>query len=260
MKKTLVASTLAIAALLPALAVAQDKKAPEPDWKFSGNMTLASEYIYRGISQTNFLPSIQGGFDVAHSSGFYAGNWNSNISWLSDATPGLSAPIEMDLYAGYKFSVGPVSMDAGGLFYYYPTKGVSLAVNPNTLEGYFAAGWGPVTAKLSIAGTELFGVAGSEMSSYFDVSASFAIPGGVTITPHIGRQTIRTDGSTPTCADGSQDWSYFDANVKATYDLAGWTLGAMVSGTDAKKACWAGVIGGKNLGRTTLVLSVGRTF
>ncbi|MDF3886765.1 TorF family putative porin, partial [Cupriavidus basilensis] len=63
---------------------------------FTANVTLASEYRYRGLMQTNRRPAIQGGFDYAHSSGFYVGNWNSSISWLGDSNPQVSAPIEMD--------------------------------------------------------------------------------------------------------------------------------------------------------------------
>ena len=44
------------------------------------NVTVVNDYRYRGISQSNFKPAIQGGFDYAHDSGFYVGNWNSSIS------------------------------------------------------------------------------------------------------------------------------------------------------------------------------------
>jgi len=70
---------------------------------FSANLSLTNDYRYRGISQSNFRPAIQGGFDYAHSSGFYIGNWNSSISWISDAASAAgnsaSAPIEMDFTA-----------------------------------------------------------------------------------------------------------------------------------------------------------------
>src|SRR5829696_3345373 len=65
--------------------------APEPDWTFSGNVGLYSQYVFRGISQTNEKPALQGGFDLAHKSGFYLGTWASNISWLSDANPDVSS-------------------------------------------------------------------------------------------------------------------------------------------------------------------------
>jgi uncharacterized protein (TIGR02001 family) len=262
MNKQLVTPVVAVAACVLSLAAqAQDKKEPEPEFKFSGNMTLASEYLYRGIAQTNNKPAIQGGFDMNHKSGFYAGNWNSNISWLSDANPGLSAPIEMDGYGGYKIEIpGGVTLDPGALYYYYPRKGVGLPANPSTLELYFGASWGPATFKYSFATTELFGLVGSKGSQYFDLSGTFNVPGGFAITPHIGRQRISTDGSTPLCADGSRSYSYTDYNVKGTYDLAGWTFGAMISDTDAKKACYTSAVGGTDLGKVRVVLSVGKTF
>ena len=77
----------------------------------TANVTVASNYIYRGLTQTNNKPAIQGGFDYAHESGLYIGNWNSNISWINDGygassnpktNAGVSAPIEMDFYAGFK--------------------------------------------------------------------------------------------------------------------------------------------------------------
>ena len=85
--------------------------APEPS-PITANVTIVNDYRYRGISQSNFKPAIQGGFDYAHESGFYIGNWNSSISWISDANgtggavsgrgnPGtsVSSPVEMDFYA-----------------------------------------------------------------------------------------------------------------------------------------------------------------
>jgi len=263
MKKTrMIAAAIAMAACALSLAArAQDKKEPEPDWKFAGNMTLASEYLYRGIAQTNNKPAIQGGFDLTHSSGFYVGNWNSNISWLSDGNPGLSAPIEMDFYGGYKIALpGDVTLDPGVLYYYYPKKGVSLPVNPSTLEFYLGASWGPGTFKYSYATSELFGLPGSKGSQYFDLSATFNVPGGVAIIPHIGHQLVSTDGATPACGDGTKDFSYTDYNVKATYDISGWTLGAMVSGTNSKKACYTGLVGGTDLGATRFVVSVAKSF
>ncbi|MGN5479408.1 TorF family putative porin [Cupriavidus basilensis] len=80
-----------------ALAQSAAEPAAEPAsaWTFSANVALATDYRYRGLMQTNRRPAIQGGFDVSHTSGFYLGNWNSNISWLGDSNPDVSAPIEM---------------------------------------------------------------------------------------------------------------------------------------------------------------------
>ena len=73
----------------PATAPAAAPAAPEPDWTFSSNVGIFSQYVFRGISQTNERPAVQGGFDVSHKSGFYVGTWLSNVSWLSDCQCGV---------------------------------------------------------------------------------------------------------------------------------------------------------------------------
>ena len=82
-----------------------------PDFDVSANVTVASDYIWRGTTQTGGKPSIQGGFDVAHSSGLYLGNWNANVI----------DGIEMDLYGGVSnqmFDSG-VTYDIGVVRYFY---------------------------------------------------------------------------------------------------------------------------------------------
>ncbi|HMV17342.1 MAG TPA: TorF family putative porin, partial [Zoogloea sp.] len=77
MRKTVLASALlASFVAAPAVSFAEDAAPAAP--AFTSNVTLASEYIYRGIGQTNRKPAIQGGFDYAHSSGLYVGTWASN--------------------------------------------------------------------------------------------------------------------------------------------------------------------------------------
>ncbi len=75
--------------------------APEPDWTFTGNVGLYSQYVFRGISQTNEKPAVQGGIDYSNG-GFYLGAWASSIKWIKDA--GGDASVEIDVYAGYNAS------------------------------------------------------------------------------------------------------------------------------------------------------------
>ena len=65
----------------------------------SGNLGLTSDYRFRGISQTQNAPAVQGGIDYAHSSGFYVGNWNSSVSSQMYTN---GSGVESDLYAGFK--------------------------------------------------------------------------------------------------------------------------------------------------------------
>ena len=105
----------------------------------SGNVTFATNYVVRGLTQTNFKPAIQGTFDYSHSSGFYAGLFASNVSWYADGwepaakgvnsavyggsgTDAISNSLEIDFYGGYRGKVADFSYDVGGIYYYYPGK------------------------------------------------------------------------------------------------------------------------------------------
>ncbi|SRR5665213_1249208 len=68
----------------------------DPAHPISANLTVASDYVFRGISQTNHLPALQGGFDWRPSSGFFASMWGSNVQ-----LPDSHATIQLDGYVGY---------------------------------------------------------------------------------------------------------------------------------------------------------------
>lgn len=191
-------NTLAALALIALTAPSHAELAPAAqstpsDFTLSANMTLASQYRYRGLMQTNNKPAIQGGFDLAHSSGLYLGNWNSSISWLGDSNSAVSAPVEMDFYGGYKGELAPsVPFDLGVMQYYYPGDYPSGYTSPDTTELYAGLGYGPVMFKYSIAMTNLFGAVDSKYSQYFDLSGNFDTGvWGLTVNAHVGRQTVR---------------------------------------------------------------------
>ena len=95
--------------------------APEPDFTFTGNVGLYSQYVFRGRTQTDGNPAVQGGFDLGHKSGLYLGTWASNVSWIWDFSPGTSASMEWDWYGGYKGSLpADFGYDFGVLYYWYP--------------------------------------------------------------------------------------------------------------------------------------------
>ena len=236
MKKYIAITAIAAAsALMMGNSLAQTAPAAEvkPDpGPVTANVTLASDYRYRGITQGNFRPALQGGFDYAHESGFYIGNWNSSISWLSDgygSNPAVSAPIEMDFYGGYKTEVAGVALDGGLLQYYYSTKNMpgsttvatcktagsrnACGVNPNTTEAYFAATYQFAMLKYSYALTDLFGIYDSKGASYIDLALNYDTGfEGITLNGHIGKQMISTK------TDGV-DYSYTDWKIGLTKDL-----------------------------------------
>jgi uncharacterized protein (TIGR02001 family) len=82
--------------------------------EFSGNVTLATDYRFRGISQGDRSPAIQGGFDLETESGFYVGTWASNVGFTEGS-------IELDVYAGFSKDLSDdTAFDVGVLYYGYP--------------------------------------------------------------------------------------------------------------------------------------------
>jgi uncharacterized protein (TIGR02001 family) len=85
----------------------------------SANVALASEYVFRGVSQTGQEPALQGGFDATCGI-FYAGVWASSLDWGVDNAGGTAAHLEVDVYAGIKPKTGPITWDLGVIYYMYP--------------------------------------------------------------------------------------------------------------------------------------------
>jgi uncharacterized protein (TIGR02001 family) len=85
----------------------------------SANVSFASDYVWRGMTQSDG-PAIQGGFDFEAESGFYAGIWGSNVNFNDGAGS------ELDYYAGYGFSLGEVGVDVGYIAFDYPENETGL--------------------------------------------------------------------------------------------------------------------------------------
>jgi uncharacterized protein (TIGR02001 family) len=299
--KTIQKTAIALAAsgLFATAAFAQTTPAAEaPEASpITANVTVVNDYRYRGISQSNFKPAIQGGFDYAHESGLYIGNWNSSISWISDAygpnggvsgnglTAGqVSSSIEMDFYAGLKKElIGEgFASDLGVLQYYYPTTGIpntgGLTTNPNTTEVYVAQNFtfGPVTgfAKVSYALSSLFGTVNSAGSYYPDLTMNYDTGfWGLALNGHVGYQYVAGNqpanatvwnGSSVGNVSNSTLFSYTDWKLGVTKDFGG-GLSANVSyvGTNAATYLGSNTYSsptGKNLGKSGGLVSLTKTF
>ena len=273
-------SRLAVAgaSCIPSIANAQT---PAPDdavrssHTLTGNVTLVSDYRFRGISQTYEGPAIQGGFDYSHASGFYLGNWNSNVA--SQVYTGGSG-IEMDVYGGYKRSFGDFGFDIGYLYYYYPQAEFESAEGGSqrfdTQEIYLGGSWKWISVKVFLAVSDYFGLGstqvnggywasksdgsllpdrgGSKNSSYLDLTASIPVGDKLTIGAHVGSLKAKNYG----------ELDYTDWKLGLTYNVKGWLLGAAYVDTDASRDWYytGGSTGNRETGTATVVASVGRTF
>ena len=79
----------------------------------SSNVSASSNYLFRGVTQTDGAAAVQGGLDYEHASGFYAGGWGSNVDF------GDGTSYELDL-AGFSGSVEELGYDVGYIYYAYP--------------------------------------------------------------------------------------------------------------------------------------------
>lgn len=254
LKKALKAGAMAAALALPGLAFGQVAPAAaevkpsevKSPYTLTGNVGLFSQYIFRGLTQTGRKPAVQGGFDFAHESGFYAGTWASNISWLkenaSNSVPGTvqgtygeGGSGEFDFYGGYKWNLPQdFVVDLGTLYYWYPGSiNTNAAAAPagtpkaDTWEIYVAPSWKWVTLKYSYSiKSDTFGVKDSKGTSYLDLSAAYPIADtGFTLLAHWGWQKYRgTSSLNPTRPSGaiaSNDelLSYKDIKLGASYAL-----------------------------------------
>jgi hypothetical protein len=274
MRNSILHLSLAAAALAPAFAAAAD--APP----VTGNGTIASDYRFRGISQTYLGPTVQGGIDYAHPSGFYVGNWNSNVA--SQIFLGGSG-IEMDFYGGYKKSFGDVGIDVGTIYYWYPnaefnsnTGATAGDAKFNNWEVYLGASWKWLSGKLFYALSDYFGLGneqanggywcnrstdpctplvgrgGSDGTWYLDLTATVPVTKELSVVAHYGMLEVKE----------YSELDYKDWKLGVTYDLAGWILGAAYVDTDADENWYytGGSRGLKATGKSTIVFSVTKTF
>ena len=255
MKKSIALSALAlVAGALPGISMAEDAPAGPT---LAYNIGVVSDYRYRGISQSRLKPAVQGGVDYGLPSGLYLGAWGSTIKWIKDAEG--NAPIELDLYGGWKGEVAKnLTVDVGVLRYQYfsaVTDGWTALgfSNPNTTEVYGALTSGASTAKVSASAGDLFGNRGSSGSYYIELATTLDIANGVTLTPHVGYQkVVKTPGG-----------SYNDVSLTLAKDFSGIAVSlALVDTTANEKFYVSGpaTTPSKYLGRTGGVLGVKYSF
>jgi uncharacterized protein (TIGR02001 family) len=277
-KKTLLAGAVA-AAIMPFAASAAD--APASPHTLTGNLGLYSQYIFRGLTQTDGQPAVQGGFDYSHSSGFYAGTWASNISWLRDGGGYRSGGSgEFDFYGGMKGAIGKsdFSWDLGTLYYFYPGEENTVA-NPltpkaDTWEIYGALGWKWLSVKYShVVSSDAFQVGDARGTYYLDFTVTIPATEKLNIVAHYGIQKFKgQDPRNIGVVSNNDAFSYDDWKIGLTYALPkDFTIGAFFTDTSGADpfgygnmtTCGAygcGVYTGKTISKSTGTVFISKTF
>ena len=263
---------LAIATSL--LPIAQ---APSP---LTGNLTFVGDYRFRGVSQTYTQPAVQAGVDYTSNIGAYAGTWGSNVSGNQFLN---GASLELDLYGGYRWELGKLGLDLGGQYYWYPSARYNIDPGDqyNTAEVYISTRFRQVSAKYSLAVTDLFGMKTSTIggycginsdgtpaaaaclgtgstkgSGYLDLVASFDVVSGLNLGLHYGYQSV----------SNYPELSYSDFKLGVSRQFGAFTLGAAAVGTNAETRFYRytpttpGSQETADVAGTTIVLSASKAF
>lgn len=223
------AVSLASASFLHATpAFAQDEEAEETEseWTLSANAALTTDYRFRGVSLSAGDPAIQGGFDVAHSSGFYIGTWGSSL----DAGAAYG-DLELDIYGGWSGDVSDgVALDVGLLYYSYPSEDVGAKVN--YWEPYASVGFSLGSAEATVGAAyawEQDSLGGGD-NLYVYTDLGYSLPSTpVSLSAHLGY----TDGVlAPPLLAGTTDDSGIDWSIGAAATVGAFELGVAYVGTD----------------------------
>lgn len=197
--------------------------------------SLATDYVFRGISNTDGEPTVQGSLDYEHENGLYAGLWASNVKFRENsgvpaAETVQEATIEVDYYVGFasEFESG-VSWDISALYYAYPGAEDSLDYDyweaMGTLGYAFEkTGMEPEIGIEVYHSPEYFGKSGD--ATYAAGVLNLSLPGEFGLGFSIGKQWFKDDSSL----------NYTDWKIGITRTLWGIDAELAYTDTDLSKA------------------------
>ena len=180
--------------------------------EISGNVAIASDYKFRGVSQTDNGMALQGGLDYGHDSGFYVGTWMSNVD-SNFFNNGTDPQLEMDFYVGYAGEAGDFGYDVSLVQFEY--SGCDAC---DTTELYVNGSYSMFNA--TFAYTNEIGYLGdtnSEGAWYLNVGAETEVTEGWTVHGAVGYNAGDFFDSLP----GNTPDSYFDYSIGVATSMAG---------------------------------------
>jgi uncharacterized protein (TIGR02001 family) len=185
----------------------------------TANVALTSDYVFRGLSLTDSAPAIQGGFDWI-SEVFYAGVWGSNV------VDGM----ELDLYAGFTPTTGPVEWNIGALGYFYPGADDDGA-EFDYVEFVLGASTS-MTEQISVGAgiyfaPENWGDTGE--ATYYEINGAYQPMDALSFSAAYGNQTLE-DPDGPLAVTSEDDYNTW--NLGGTYAIHGFSLDLRYHDTD----------------------------
>lgn len=266
----------------------------------TGSTTIGSQYIFRGLTQTDGKPTIQGELDLVHPSGFYVSTSLSNITWYTDQNAGIhSAPtslgspaavgapylpgkancagVEVDLFGGYKWGFAKDwALDIGLYRYLYPGTydNTGAYKHPDTTEAYLGLSYSWASLKYSrVISANTFGVNNSTGTTYVDLSLAYPLgESGWTVLAHGGKTTYASNANPGYFLNGStltgnnSLFSYTDYRLGLAKEIKGYTLTLAGTKADSKSRASDNDVTvyensfGRNIGGDRLTFTIGKAF
>ncbi len=197
----------------------QDTSAPEIAW----NVAVGSDYVFRGVSQTEEDPAISGGVDVTMGS-FYLGGWASNVSFPGDDDTNA----EVDLYGGNRAEVSGWAVDVGGVAYLYTNQPDGTDYDYVEAKLAVSRAVGPATVGAAVYYSPDFFGASEDEATYVEANGAFSPADKWTISGAVGRQFVSSDFDYTTWNAGvsyaltdtlTLDGRYFDTDEHGFGDI-----------------------------------------
>jgi len=212
------------------LGLAATAQAEQQQSGLTANVGITTNYVFRGQTQTDDDPAIQGGIDFNHSSGFYAGAWGSNVKFR-----GLGSSLEYDLYAGFNFNVSQdFKVDVGYIAYNYTDSTVDDSVGSS--EVFVGAKFQNFAAYYYNGNPKT----GSNDLQYIDLRYTMVLPQDFKATLHYGH------------ADYHLSKDADDIGIRVSKDISGFDLGLAFTRVDPDQYT--------NDAKNRLFLSVSKSF
>ena len=212
----------------------------------AGNIGLATDYRFRGISQTNNDPAVSGGFDFTAENGLYAGVWGSNISF--------GGSLELDYYGGYRGKISEeLGYDVGYVYYSYPSDDSDTDLNYGEIYGSLT--YGGLKAGVNYS-SDYF----AETDSYWYLYGQYThtLIENVSATASVGYNAFDSSEAMAsflaTESDPGDKYLDWKVSVSTTWQGLGWSL-AYVDTNLSKEDC-----GGADICEATAVLSISKSL
>jgi len=235
------------------------------------NVTLASDYLFRGISQTQEKHAIQGGLTYTHDSGFHGSMWGSNINFKPKDKPNPdndNADLELDYGAGYggKFS-NALTWDLSAVYYSYPGSKPQGHAQYGYWEvlptAVYDLGSAKITGQFAYS-PDFFGPAKSGM--YLMAGLDVPLPNDFALNAHLGEQWLKSDKDLPvsqTFVDANTAYlpkSYTEWKLGVSKQISGFGVELAYFSTSLSKDKCQAFAGQRDLCSARAMLTLSKNF